>query len=105
MSGDPLQRPIDGAEHQQFAGMEIDVMAAGDTRVKRLVYGVGGRWSEHVKPFVGTEYRMHAHVGFTAKGRLAGEYPDGCTLDFSAPQAVYIEPGHDSWGSGTSRLC
>jgi hypothetical protein len=43
---------------------------------------------------------MHAHVGFIAQGRLAGEYPDGCTFDFTAPQAVYIEPGHDTWVVG-----
>lgn len=53
MSEDPLLQPIAGAEHREFAGLEIDVMAAGETRVKRLVHGVGGRWSEHVKPHVG----------------------------------------------------
>jgi hypothetical protein len=100
MSDDALLKPIDGAEHQRFAGMEIDVMTAGETRIKRLVYGVGGRWSEHVKPHVGTDYCMHAHVGFIAQGRLAGEYPDGCTFDFTAPQAVCIEPVHDSWVVG-----
>ncbi len=100
MSADPLLQPIDGAVHQRFAGMEIDVMTAGQTRIKRLVYGVGGRWSEHVKPHVGTEHCIHANVGFIATGRLAGEYPDGCTFDLRAPQAVCIEPEHDSWVVG-----
>lgn len=100
MSDEALLQPIDGAVHQTFAGMEIDVMTAGETRIKRLVYGVGGRWSEHVKPHVDTDQCMHAHVGFIAQGRLAGEYPDGCTFDFVAPQAVCIEPGHDSWVVG-----
>ncbi|MGA9276369.1 hypothetical protein [Ilumatobacter sp.] len=97
---DTVMGPIEGATHQSFAGMEIDVMSAGPVRIKRLVYGVGGRWSEHVKPHVGTDFCMHAHVGFIAQGRLAGEYPDGCTFDFVAPQAVCIEPGHDSWVIG-----
>jgi hypothetical protein len=96
----PLLQPIDGARHENFAGMEIDVMNAGDVRIKRMVYAVGGRWSEHVKPHVDTDLCMHAHVGFIAQGRLAGEYPDGCTFDFSAPGAVRIEPGHDSWVVG-----
>jgi hypothetical protein len=100
MSDDTILQPIQGSQHQNFAGMEIDVMTAGETRIKRLVYGVGGRWSEHVKPLVGTDQCMHAHVGFIAQGRLAGEYPDGCTFDFTAPQAVYIEPGHDTWVVG-----
>jgi hypothetical protein len=100
MSDDTILQPIEGSHHQNFGGMDIDVMTAGETRIKRLVYGVGGRWSEHIKPLVGTDQCMHAHVGFIAQGRLAGEYPDGCTFDFTAPQAVYIEPGHDTWVVG-----
>lgn len=100
MAPDPLTEPIDGADHTEFAGIGIDVFSAGDARVKRLVYGVGGRWSEHVKPHVGTDLCEHAHVGFLVKGRLAGEYPDGCTFDFVAPTGVHIDPGHDSWVIG-----
>ncbi len=41
-----------------------------------------------------------AHVGFLARGAIAGEYADGCTFEFSAPAAVVIEPGHDAWVVG-----
>lgn len=97
---DPLTGPLDGGFHSEFAGIGIDVFEAGDARVKRLVYGVGGRWSEHVKPHVGTDWCEHAHVGFLVKGRLAGEYPDGCTFDYVAPIGVHIDPGHDTWVVG-----
>lgn len=97
---DAVHDPIKGARHETFAGMEIDVMEAGPVRIKRLVYGVGGRWSVDVKPHVDTELCMHAHVGYIAQGTLACEYPDGCTAEFTAPAAVYIEPGHDSWVVG-----
>jgi streptogramin lyase len=43
---------------------------------------------------------MHAHIGFLARGRIQGEYRDGCTFDFSAPQVVRIDPGHDAWVVG-----
>jgi streptogramin lyase len=43
---------------------------------------------------------MHAHVGFIARGHIAGEYADGCTFEFVAPQVVTIEPGHDAWVLG-----
>jgi hypothetical protein len=43
---------------------------------------------------------MHAHVGFLARGRLHGEYGDGCRFEFNAPQVVVIEPGHDAWVEG-----
>ena len=97
---DPLVEPIEDGEHQEFAGIRIDLFQAGDARVKRLVYQPGGKWSEHVKPHIGTDTCEHAHVGFLARGRLAGEYPDGCTFDFTAPTGVHIDPGHDSWVLG-----
>ncbi len=100
MAADPLTGPIEGGEHVEFAGIDIDLFPVGDARVKRLVYKAGGRWSEHVKPHVGTELCEHAHVGFLVRGRLAGEYPDGCTFDFVAPAGVHIHPGHDSWVPG-----
>lgn len=43
---------------------------------------------------------MHAHVGFLARGRLDGEYSDGCKYSFTAPQAIVLEPGHDTWTVG-----
>ena len=100
MANDPLVAPIEADEHQEFAGIHIDLFHAGDARVKRLVYEAGGRWSEHVKPHAGTDQCEHVHVGFLVRGRLAGEYPDGCTFDFTAPTGVHIDPGHDSWVVG-----
>jgi hypothetical protein len=62
-----------------------------------MIYPPGFRWSVDVKPLVGTELCMHAHVGFLARGRIDVQYTDGCTAIFSAPQVVSINPGHDAW--------
>jgi hypothetical protein len=97
---DPLTDPIEGAEHQSRAGVEIDVARAGAARVKRVVYPAGFRWSEHMKPEVGGEVCRHAHVGFLARGAIAGEYADGGTFSHRAPAFVAIEPGHDAWVEG-----
>jgi hypothetical protein len=91
---------MEGATNQDFAGMRIDVTPVGSARVKRLVYQPGGRWSEHVKPLVGTEWCEHAHVGFLARGHFVGEYADGDTFDYVAPCAIAVDPGHDSWVEG-----
>jgi len=48
-----------------------------------------------MKPQVGTDLCMHAHVGFLARGQVHMEFPDGCVLEFRAPQVICIEPGHD----------
>ena len=97
---DPLEAPIKGAKHREVGGVELDVVEAGNCRVKRLIYPPGFRWSKHMKPHVGTNLCMHAHVGFLARGEIHMEFADGCVLEFRAPQVVSIEPGHDGWVVG-----
>jgi hypothetical protein len=97
---DPLLRPLEGAQRSETNGVVVEVVPAGAARVKRVVYPSGYRWTTHVKPAVGTELCMHAHVGFLVRGRMAGEYADGCTFDLEAPCAVVVEPGHDAWTVG-----
>jgi hypothetical protein len=97
---DVLLGPIPGADHRELGGVEIDIVPAGNGRIKRAVYPPGHRWSTNLKPLVGTEHCMHAHVGFLARGRIEGAYADGCTFEFEAPQAVVLEPGHDAWVVG-----
>jgi hypothetical protein len=97
---DSLTAPIDGADHQNFAGAQVDVMHAGAARVKRIIYPAGLRWSTEMKPLVGTELCMHGHVGFLARGHFVVEYPDGCVVDFVAPTLLHIEPEHDGYVAG-----
>ncbi len=92
---DPLLAPIAGAEHRELGGVQLDIVRAGNARVKRSIYPPGFHWARDIKPHVGTETCMHAHLGFLARGQIHMEFSDGCTLDFVAPQVVVIEPGHD----------
>ena len=101
MSNDArLLAPLKDSQYREIGGVEIDVVRAGAGRVKRVVYQPGFRWSTDMKALVGTELCMHAHVGFLVRGEIHIEYADGCTLEFKAPQAVVIEPGHDGWVVG-----
>jgi hypothetical protein len=97
---DSLTAPMEGADHREVGGATVDIVRAGNGRVKRAVYPPGFRWSTHMKPSVRTDLCMHAHVGFLARGRIQGEYRDGCSFDYVAPQVVVIEPGHDAWVVG-----
>ena len=92
---DSLLAPMKNAERREVAGVTIDVVSAGASRVKRIIYPPGFRWSAHMKSIVGTDLCMHAHVGFLARGQVQIRYGDGCVVDFTAPQVVAIEPGHD----------
>jgi hypothetical protein len=97
---DSLVAPVKGADRREVGGVRLDVRRAGDARVKRLVYPAGFRWSVDMKPIVGTDLCMHAHVGFIARGEIHIEYADGCVVEHKAPQIVAIEPGHDGWVVG-----
>jgi hypothetical protein len=97
---DSLLAPIAGADRREVGGVKIDIVRAGNGRVKRVVYPRGFRWSTHMKPAVGTDFCAHAHVGLLARGHVRGEFADGCTFDFVAPRVVVLEPGHDAWVVG-----
>jgi len=99
-SVDPLVAAVRGAERREIGGVRLEVGRAGAGRVKRMVYPAGFRWSVDMKPIVGTDLCMHAHVGFLARGEIHIEYADGCVVEHKAPQIVAIEPGHDGWVVG-----
>jgi hypothetical protein len=99
-TADPLLSAIGGATRQEVGGALIEVGRAGAARVKRVVYPAGFHWAVHMKPTVGTDLCMHAHVGFLARGEIHVEYADGCIVEHKAPQVVAIEPGHDGWVVG-----
>jgi hypothetical protein len=92
--------PVKGAERREIGHVLLEVGKAGKARVKRMVYPAGFRWSRDMKPVVGTDLCMHAHVGFLVHGEIHIEYPDGCVIEHRAPQIVVIEPGHDGWVVG-----
>ena len=93
-------RPLKNSRHHEVGGVTIETVAAANGQVKRVVYPPGFRWSTHMKPIVGTALCMHGHVGFLSSGRVRGQYGDGCAFDFTAPEVVVLEPGHDAWVVG-----
>jgi hypothetical protein len=97
---DALLAAVRGAEHRYIGHVRLDVGRAGAARVKRMIYPPGFHWSKDMKPVTGTDYCMHAHVGFLARGEIHIEYADGCVIEHKAPQIVAIEPGHDGWVVG-----
>ena len=92
--------PVKGAERREIGHVLLEVGKAGNARVKRMVYPAGFKWSRDMKPVVGTDLCMHAHVGFLVHGEIHIEYPDGCVIEHRAPQIIVIEPGHDGWVVG-----
>jgi hypothetical protein len=97
---DPLLSAMTGTERRDIGHVTLDVARTGAARVKRMVYPPGFHWAKDMKPAIGTDWCMHAHVGFLARGEIHIEYADGCIIECKAPQVVAIEPGHDGWVVG-----
>jgi hypothetical protein len=60
----------------------------------------GWRWSECIKPIVGTDSCQVRHVGLAESGSLRISHGDGTEADIRAGQSYVIEPGHDAWVVG-----
>ena len=78
----------------------IEVVRLGVVTAARITFQPGWRWSESIKPVVGTDSCQARHVGTAASGRLHVVHEDGGEVEV-VPGAVYvIEPGHDAWVVG-----
>jgi hypothetical protein len=96
----PLFAAVKGAERRDVGRVRLEVGRAGAARVKRMIYPPGFHWAKDMRPAVGTELCMHAHVGFLVHGEIHIEYADGCVVEHKAPQIIAIDPGHDGWVVG-----
>ena len=78
----------------------VDVVRFGGESAARLTFQPGWRWSEAIKPVVGTDSCQSRHVGAIVSGRLHVVHEDGTEDDAAPGDAYVIEPGHDAWVVG-----
>jgi class 3 adenylate cyclase len=57
----------------------------------------GWRWSEHIRPLVGTEWCETRHVGYVLKGHMRIRLKDGTEFDCRPGDVMDIPAGHDGW--------
>jgi hypothetical protein len=78
----------------------VDLVKVGSTTVGRFAFEPGWRWSECIKPVVGTDSCQVRHVGIVQSGVMHVVHDDGTEAELSAGNAYVIEPGHDAWVVG-----
>ena len=83
---------------------KVEVVRMGNTAASRFTFEPGWRWSECVKPVVGTESCQARHLGFVQSGRMHVTHEDGTEQDLGPGDAYVIEPGHDAWVVGDERF-
>ena len=74
--------------------VELVKLAGGE--IGRYTFQPGWRWSECIKPVVGTDTCQVEHVGYVISGALEVEHPDG-GAKIKAGDVYRIPPGHDAW--------
>ena len=80
---------------------KVEIVRMGATTAGRFTFEPGWRWSECVKPVVGTDSCQIHHVGVVQSGRLAIRHEDGTEVEIGPGDAYVIEPGHDAWVVGS----
>ena len=78
----------------------VEVLDLGGTKAARFRFEPGWRWSECLKPVVGTDSCQARHVGAVVSGRLHVKHADGTEVEVGPGDAYIIEPGHDAWVVG-----
>ena len=79
---------------------KVDVVDLGSAKAARLTAQPGWRWSECIKPVVGTDSCQARHVGVVVSGRMHVVHDDGTEGELGSGEAYVIEPGHDAWVVG-----
>ena len=82
-------------EHGTVASTRV-----GSTTIGRVRFEPGFRWSNDLKPTVGTESCMVHHRGYAISGRLHIRMNDGSEFEIGPGDAHEIPPGHDGWVVG-----
>lgn len=90
----------DGEGRRFAAHGHAQVLHAGAAGVSRGTFEPGWRWSEDVRPLVGTEQCMVRHLGLVEAGRMRIVMADGAEQDIGPGDLVDIPAGHDAWVLG-----
>jgi uncharacterized cupin superfamily protein len=81
----------------------IEVVKIGDMSVMQASFEPGWRWSECVKPMVGTESCQVSHLLHMVSGRMGVRMNDGTEVEFGPGDVGTIPPGHDAWTIGNEK--
>lgn len=85
---------------RRFPHGHIDSVALGESEIGRWEFQPGWRWSNDVKPIVGTDSCLNRHVGVCLTGTLHVQLDDGTAIEIGPDDAYEIPPGHDGWVVG-----
>lgn len=87
-------------ETRELPKTKIEVVNFGDTTIMRATFQPGWKWSECVKPTVGTKSCLAPHINYIISGRMIIAMDDGTQKEMGSGDVAVIPPGHDAWVIG-----
>lgn len=87
-------------ETRTFECGRVDLVKIGGAEIGMLTLEPGWRWSDHVKPLVGTDLCEAPHFQYHVKGTLHVLMGDGSEFDAGPGDVTALPHGHDAWVVG-----
>ena len=87
-------------EINRFPNGEEALITVAGRPVGLVTFRPGWRWSNDLRPLVGTDSCQVHHQGYVVSGRLHVETADGSSIEVGPGDAFEIPPGHDGWVVG-----
>jgi hypothetical protein len=96
------RKSFDNADEvRTFPSGKLEVVTFVDQSLGRATLEPGWRWSECIKPVVGTESCEAGHFGHIISGNMHVVGDDGSEADYGPGDVLRIAPGHDAWVVGS----
>ena len=84
-------------EFTQFNNAHMAHVNVGGQRVIKITLTPGWKWSNDVKPQIGTDSCQATHTGVITSGKICARMDNGTEIKYSAGDAYHISPGHVAW--------
>jgi hypothetical protein len=75
---------------------KVETVNLAGGQIGRYTFQPGWRWSECIKPVVGTDSCQIDHIGYGVSGQLNVTHEDGSAIDIKPGDVYRIAPGHDA---------
>lgn len=87
-------------EARPFTHGHADIVNLGGGVVGKFTLEPGWKWSNDVKPIVGTEWCEAPHFAYQLSGTLHVRMADGEEFEIGPGAVGVLPPGHDAWVVG-----
>jgi quercetin dioxygenase-like cupin family protein len=82
---------------------KMEIYQLGEVTAGRGEFQPGWKWSQHIKPIVGTASCQHSHTGYVLEGRMVVKMDDGSEVEYGPGDFFFMPPGHDAWIMGDKK--